>query len=304
MFFRNISLFRFPATAADRLQELDSKLGQHLLRPCGPLELSVRGWVSPFGRGSEVYAHGCGPYRWLTLGGEDKLLPAAVVNQAIAEKVEALESARLRPVSAKEKKKLKDEVLVDLMPRALARPSRLSGYLDTDTGWLLVDSASNKAAETFVSKLREALGSFPAVRAEAEESPRAVMTEWLIDSTLPTGFALGDECELKDPADRGAIVRCRRQELDSDEIREHLKCGKLVSQLGLNFQERMQFVLDDTLTMRKFKLLDGATEVIEKGDRDSVRAELDARFALMSHELAGLLTVLEKLFGVPRPQGA
>ncbi len=303
MFFRNITLFRYPAENASKLKKLEQKLGEHELRPCGPLELSTRGWVSPFGRGEEVLSHGVGPYVLLTLGGEDKLLPGSVVNQALVVKLEKLEKQRGKPVGGRERRKLKDEVLTDLMPKALARPSRLMGYLDTENGWIAVDSSSRKAAETFVSKLREALGSFPAVQAEAEESPRAVMTEWLIDGKLPKGWVLGDECELKDPADQGAIVRCRRQELESDEVREHLKSGKQATQLALVFQERMRFVLDENLTVRKFKLLDVATESLESGDRESANAELDARFALMTHELALLFQAIETIFGVPRPHG-
>jgi recombination associated protein RdgC len=303
MFFRNVTLFRFPAENAAKLKKLEQKLAEHVLRPCGPLELSTRGWVSPFGRGEEALSHGVGPYVLLALGGEDKLLPGSVINQALAEKMEKLEKKRGKPVGGREKRKLKDEVITELMPRALARPSRMQGYLDTEHGWVAVDSSSRKAAETFVSKLRESLGSFPAVQAEAEESPRAVMTEWLIDGKLPKGWVLGDECELKDPADQGAIVRCRRQELESDEVREHLKSGKQVTQLALVFQERIRCVLDENLTIRKFKLLDIATESLESGDRESANAELDARFALMSHELALLLASIETIFGVPRPHG-
>ncbi len=303
MFFRNVTLFRFPVENLAKLKKLESKLAEHALRPCGPLELSTRGWVSPFGRGEEVLSHAIGHYVLLNLGGEDKLLPGSVINQALGEKLEKLEKQRGKPVGGRERRKLKDEVLTELMPRALARPSRLLGYLDTENGWIAVDSSSRKAAETFVSKLREALGSFPAVQAEAEESPRAVMTEWLIDGRLPKGWQLGDECELKDPADQGAIVRCRRQELESDEVREHLKSGKQVTQLALVFEDRMRFVLDENLTVRKFKLLDIATESLESGDRASANAELDARFALMSHELTLLLGAIETIFGVPRPHG-
>jgi recombination associated protein RdgC len=238
----------------------------------------------------------------MALGGEDKLLPTAVINQHIAEKVDEIEKQRGRPVGARERRKLKDDALTELLPRALARPSRLAGYLDIAQGWLVVDSSSRKAAEGFVSALRNAIGSFPAVGLEPEESPRALMTEWMIEGKLPAGFALGDECELKDPADRGAIVRCRRQDLAADEMREHLTSGKQVTQLALTFEERMRFVLDDTLTVRKFKLLDIAVEQLDKGDRDSAKAELDARFALMSGEVARLLAAIETTFGVPRPQ--
>lgn len=302
MFFRNLTLFRFPAGIEKRFKKLDAQLAEHALRPCGPLEMQTRGWVSPYGRGEEMFAIEHGVHALLALGGEDKILPGAIINQHIADKAAELEKQRGTPVGNRERRKLKDEALNELMPRALSRPSRLAGYLDLGNGWVVVDSSSRKAAEGFVSGLRNAIGSFPAVGLEPEESPRALMTEWMIDAKLPPGFALGDECELKDPADRGAIVRCRRQDLAADEMREHLSSGKQVTQLALTFEERMRFVLDDTLTVRKFKLLDIAVEQLDKGDRDSARAELDARFVLMSGEVARLLAAIETIFGVPRPQ--
>lgn len=302
MFFRNLSLFRFPEGIAARFKKLDEKLAEHELRPCGPLELQTRGWVSPYGRGESMFAIEHGGSALLALGGEDKLLPTAVINQHIAEKVEELEKQRGRPVGSRERRKLKDDALTELMPRALARPSRLAGYVDLENGWVVVDTSSRKAAEGFISALRNALGSFPATSLEPEESPRALMTEWMIEGKLAAGFALGDECELKDPADHGAIVRCRRQDLAADEMREHLTSGKQVTQLALTFEERMRFVLDETLTVRKFKLLDIAVEQLDQGDRDSAKAELDARFVLMGGEVARLLAAIETTFGVHRPQ--
>jgi recombination associated protein RdgC len=301
MFFRNLTLFRFPVANAAKLGRLEQRLAEHVLRPCGPLELSTRGFVSPFGRGEAALTHGVGPYTLVALGGEDKLLPGSVINQALAEKCGAIERKRGKPPGARERRKLKDEVITELMPRALCRPSRTQAYLDTTTGWLVVDSASTKVGEGVCSKLREALGSFPMMQAEAEESPRAVMTEWLITGMLPKGFTLGDEALLRDPADEGALIRARRQELSSDEIREHLKAGKQVTELALVFAERVRFTLDENLKVRKFKLLDIATESLESGDRESANAELDARFALMTGEVTLLLERLEAVFGVPRP---
>ena len=302
MYFRNLVLFRFPEGINQRFQKLEEQLAEHELRPCGPLELQTRGWVSPYGRGEAMFAVQQGSCALMALGGEDKLLPTAVINQHIAGKVEELEKQRGRPVGARERRKLKDDALTELLPRALARPSRMAGYVDIANGWVVADTSSRKAAEGFVSALRNALGSFPATSLEPEESPRALMTEWMIEGKAPAGFALGDECELKDPADNGAIVRCRRQDLGADEMREHLSGGKQVTQLALTFEERMRFVLDETLTVRKFKLLDIAVEQLDKGDRDSAKAELDARFVLMSGEVARLLAAIETTFGVHRPQ--
>ena len=53
------------------------------------------------------------------------------------------------------------------------------------------------------------------------------------------------------------------------------------------------FVLGEDLVLRKFKLLDGAVEQLESSERDDIRAELDARFALMAGEFKRLFNVLE-----------
>lgn len=301
MFFRNFTLFRFSKAAAAELEALPKRLKKHAFRPCGPLEMQTRGWVSPFGRGETELLHQVGAFTLLALGGEDKLLPSSVVNEAVAEKIAALEEQRGKRVGGRERKRLKDEALHELVPQAFVKPFRQAGYFDVKDGWLLVDTASRKAAEGFLTVLRETLGTFPALPLDAEESPRALMTGWLTDAKLPEGFELGDECELKDPVDGGAQVRCRRQALDADEVREHLRGGKQVTQLGLVVDGRVSFVLGEDLAVRKLKFLDVVVEELESTERDSPRAELDARFALMSLTLKPVLARLEEIFRLPRP---
>ena len=303
MFFKNLTLYRFPKSAAEALADgLEKRLKKHALKPCGPLEMQARGWVSPFGRNEPGLSHQIGHFLLLTLGLEDKILPPAVVNEVLADKLEALAEERGKPVGGRERKRLKDEVLFDLMPRAFSRPGRLSGYFDLKRGWAVFDTSSAKAAEQFLTVLRESLGSFVAIPLDPEESPRNLMTGWLTGAKLPEGFELGNECELKDPADTGAVVRARKLDLDSPEIREHLKSGKQASMLGLVAEERSSFVLGEDLTLRKLKFLDVVTEELESTERDSPRAELDARFALMTLTLEPMLHRLEEVFRLTRPR--
>ncbi|HET9485296.1 MAG TPA: recombination-associated protein RdgC [Xanthomonadales bacterium] len=303
MFFKNLTLYRFPKSAAEALGDgLEKRLKKHALKPCGPLEMQARGWVSPFGRNEPGLSHQVGHFLLLTLGLEDKILPPAVVNEVLAGKLEALAEERGKPVGGRERKRLKDEVLFDLMPRAFSRPGRLSGYFDLKRGWAVFDTSSAKAAEQFLTVLRESLGSFVAIPLDPEESPRNLMTGWLTGAKLPEGFELGNECELKDPADTGAVVRARKLDLDSPEIREHLKSGKQASMLGLVAEERSSFVLGEDLTLRKLKFLDVVTEELENTERESPRAELDARFALMTLTLEPMLHRLEEVFRLTRPR--
>jgi recombination associated protein RdgC len=300
MFFRNLTLFRFSPAVAQSLGDLDAALAARALRPCGPLEAATHGFVSPFGPESEALSHTVGGATLVTLGGEEKLLPAAVVNAELGKRLRKDAERRGRPLGGRQRRALKAEVLDTLLPQAFVRPSRLDAYLSTKTGWVVLDTASRKAAETALTALREALGSFPAQPLAAAETPRALLTRWLAQGELPAGLALGEECELRDPAD-GSVIRCRKQALESAEVRAHLKQGKQVFQLGLQFEDRVSFVLGEDLVFRKLKFLDVVQDALDADGRDSAEAELDARFALMSLELEQVFAGLEQWFGLTRP---
>lgn len=304
MFFRNLTLFRFSEKVADDLDNLEAALDTHRLRPCGPMEMASHGFVPPLGPDAQALTHAVGRSLLATVGSEDKLLPASVVNEELSRKVRKLAEAEGRRVGGRERKRLKQETLDQLLPRAFSRPSRLSVWLEREAGWAVFDTASRKAAEQALTSLREALGSFPAVPLAPEKSPRQIMTDWLTSGDLPAGLSLSDECELRDPANAGgAVVRCRHQELESDEIREHLRGGKQVFQLGLEFDQRIGFVLGEDLVLRKLKFFDVITDELDHAQADSAAEEMDARFALMTLELRRLLDQLDTWFGLPRLEG-
>lgn len=291
MFFKNLTLFRFP-TSLD-LSELDARLADVPLKPVGALDMSSKGFVSPFGRDAEALSHRVDDAIWLTVGSEDKLLPAAVVNDLLGKKLAELEQKEGRKPGGRMRKRMKEDLVHELLPRAFVRPSRTDAVLDLRHGLCIVDTASRKAGEAVVSEIRHALGSFPALPLNAEVAPRAVLTGWIAGEPLPEGLSLGEECELKDAAEHGAVVKCQHQALQSEEIGKHLEAGKQVTRLALTLDDHVSFVLGEDLVIRKLKFLDGAVDRLESSERDDLRAELDARFALMAAELKRLFAVLE-----------
>ncbi len=291
MFFRNLTLFRFP-TSLD-FSELDSQLQQAPLKPVGPLEMSSRGFISPFGRNEEVASHRADEAIWVSVGGEDKILPGTVVNDLLARKLDEIEEKEGRRPGGKTRKRLKDDLLHELLPRAFVKPSRIDAMLDLKSGFIAVDASSRKSAENVVSELRGAMGSFPAVPVNAEVAPQSILTAWIAGEPLPEGLSLGEECEMKDPIDGGAVVKCQHQELRCEEIDKHLEAGKQVTKLALVLDDHVSFVLGDDLIIRKLKFLDGVVDQLESTGSDDLRAELDTRFALMSAEVRRLFTILE-----------
>lgn len=300
MFFRNLMLFRFSQTTAQTLADISPWLSQHRLRSPGPLEVATTGFVSPYGPDSNVLVHTDESFHWFTLGREERLLPATVVNAELNKRLHAESERRGRPVGGRQRRAIKAEVLDVLLPQAFVRASHVNAYLDRDLGWLVIDTSSLKTADMVLTKLREALGSFPAVPMAPNNPPRLFMTDWLANGRLPAELFLGDECELRDPAS-GATVICRQQELESGEVHQHLKQGKQPFRLGLQFQDRASFVLGEDLVIRKFRFLDIVQDSFDAGDVDSHESELDARFAVMTRELRLVLDGLEQWFGLERP---
>ncbi|MBV6747244.1 recombination-associated protein RdgC [Xanthomonas vasicola] len=290
--FKNLTMFRFPPSLD--VEGLDDALQECILKPVGPLELSSRGFISPFGRDETGLSHRIGNTIWLTVGGEDKILPSSAVNDLLAKKLAEIEKQEGRKVGGRARKRIKDDLIAELLPKALVKPPRTDVLVDLDLGLVVVDTSSRKTGENAVSEIRRALGSFPALPLNAEVAPRSVLTGWVAGEPLPDGVAVGDECELRDPMEGGATVRCQKQELQADEIGKHLEAGKQVTRLAVSFDDHVSCVIGEDLAVRKFKLLDGAVDELERTERDDLRAELDARFALLSGEV-------RRLFAKPEP---
>ncbi|MFK3846646.1 recombination-associated protein RdgC [Stenotrophomonas sp. NPDC078853] len=296
MFFRNLVMFRFPIGLD--FSQVAEQLPAATLKPVGPLEMSSRGFISPFGREeTEQLHHAIGNWLWLTVGAQDKILPASAVADALEQKLAEIEHNEGRRPGGRERKRMKDDLIHELLPKALVKSSRCDVFLDLARGVAFVDTSSRKQGENLMSDIRGLLGSFPAMPLNAEVAPRSVLTGWIAGETLPAGLFLGEQCQLEDPVTGGAIAKLDRQELVSDEIRNHLDAGKQVTRLGLVVEDNVSLVLGDDLVVRKLRFLDGALDKLEDGD-DGRRAELDARFALQAGELGALFDRLSDAFRI------
>lgn len=295
MWFKNITLLTLPAAFNVDVAALETALAEHPLRSPGPLEDETRGFVSPFARDDAAMTHGTDGAALFCLGEDSRVLPASVFNEAIAERIALYEQDHGRKPGKRLRNAYREAALAELLPRAFIKHSRTAAYLDLRRNLLVVDSASDAAAEAVATALRDALGSFPARPLCWEVSATLLMSEWLIAGRLPDGFEFGDECELKDPSDHAMVARFRNHDLTAEEVVEHARCGKQVTQLGLIFDGRIGFVLDAKLKLRKLRFLDVVAEQIDAQDGADADQILDAEFALMSLELRRLFARLDEV---------
>jgi recombination associated protein RdgC len=296
MWFRNLQLYRLIDGFEFDPESLHQALSTAAFRPCAGLDTHSAGWVAPAGREATELVHASNGRMMVCLRREDRILPAAVIREQVEEKVEAIAQAEGRRVGRKERQQIKDEVVTDLLPRAFTRSSHLYAYIDPADGWVVVDSATAKKAEDLLSLLRQTLGSLRVKPLAVDSAPAAVLTRWL-ETQPDDGFVLGDECELKEPVDQGGVMRGRRMDLASPEVRSHLDAGMRVAKLAVEWQDRIGCLLCDDLAIRRLRFLDLVLEQAAEVEADDALARFDADFALMGMELARFVPAVIAAYG-------
>lgn len=302
MWFRNARVFRFTKPFDISAEALEEKLQAEAFKPCGPQETSRQGWVPALGKHSDQLVHSANGYHLIALRKEEKILPGPVVKEAVEERAEAIEIEQGRKVRRKEKDELKEQIMLEMLPKAFSRNRRCFAYLAPQDGVLVVDAGSAKQAEDLASTLRKALGSLPVRPPAVEQAPAFTFTGWLNETVdLPATVSLGNECELKDPSEDGGVVRCKGLDLKADEIRNHLEAGMQVTKLALTWDDNVSFVLDEELGIRRLKFGETLQEQLDDVDADDAMAKFDAAFTIMTLELSRLIPgLLEALGGEDR----
>lgn len=297
MWFKNLTVLRLVEPLPFSAETLAARLGRYAFQPCPDHQPSAAGWTPPLGRKATDLAHIVDGRLLLCLRTEEKLLPAMVINQALAERIAVIEDRQQRTVRRREKLELREQLVQELLPRALSRSRQSYAYIEPATDRIVVDSAGPRGVEEIIGMLRKTLDTLSVVPLRVQQPPAMVMTAWLAAGEAPAEFALGDSCELRDHQEAGGVVRCRGQDLTGDEIHAHLQAGKLVTRLALNWDERVAFTLDETLVIRRLQFSDVVREPLRDTATDSLEAVFDAEFVLMSGELAIWLPRLLELFG-------
>jgi recombination associated protein RdgC len=289
MWFKNLTVYRLPADWSWSTASLEEALARRPLQPCSPLEMRSMGWVAP--ATTDRLLHTLGEHHLLALGVDQKLLPASIVRQEAERRAKAQAETQGFPVGRRQMRALKMQVLEQLRARALSRRRLTRAWIDPRSGWLVVDSASDRRAEELVETLRDTLGSLAVQKVETERSPSACMAGWLMQADASGAFSIEQDLELQSGEPAKSIVRYRRHPLDGKEVRAYVAGGKRPTQLGLTWNGRISFVLTEKLQIKRVEFLEVAPERGDEEEIDPVE-QFDLDFAVMAGELAKLIIEL------------
>ena len=292
MWFKNLQLYRLPKNWADNTGKLEEQLSTLTLQPCSACYLQSIGWIAPRDGGPLV--HSVNRQWLLALGIEQKLLPASVVKQFANDKAKEIEENEGRRVGRKEMRDLREAMTIELLPRAFVRRRTTFGWIDPVNGWLAIDAASPAKAEEFLEHLRKSVDQLPAKLLQVTQSPSSAMTGWVAEGEAPSHFTLDQDLELRSA--EKATVRYVKHTLEGEEIRQHIADGKVVTRLAMTWGDRISFLLNENLQIKRLSFLDLLKEQADsQAENEDERFDID--FTLMTGEVAQLLNDLLEALG-------
>lgn len=288
MLFANATIFHLSSNLPDNFETL---LGNQIFEPCSAFSQSSFGWTSPLPEGFEDLTRSFGQRVLFAAKIEDKVIPATAVKDLVSEKSSQFANLDGNRPSAKQRQQFKEAAFDELLPRALSKHRQILAYIDPLAGLLVINSAVAADVERFVNYLRMTLGSLEITRIDGGLSVIQLFTQWLKRGQAPQGFELADACDLID-LETGASVACKKISLRNSEILAHLDAGKVCAKIRLTWAQTLSFTIDKDLVLRQIRYEAMSDEPApEDQDLDpeiKALAELDARFALLSQEIAGL----------------
>lgn len=299
MFFKNLKIYKLDSDKLTPGVSLTEQLARGPFERCASNQPVSRGWVSPRNNGELIHVQNGNVL--IALRTEERIMPSSAINREVAERAEKMAAEQGYKPGRKQLKELKERVIEELMPRTLTKQHTTFAWIDLNNNTLAIDASTEGKAEAVIEHLRHCLDEFPLKPLHTNVSPQSAMADWLASGEAPSGFTIDRDCELKSVGEEKATVRYVRHPLGDEvheEIKAHLAAGKLPTKLALTWDDRLSFILTDTLHIKRIAFLDIVKEQAEQDGETTMEEQFDADFALMTGELSRTIThVIDALGG-------
>ena len=287
IWFKNAIIYQLNNDTLLNKDTIEKAIKSTPFTPCGNLDTSKTGWVSPYNdNNNEDYIVDMQGHLLLRIKKESKILPAPVIKQALLEKIDKQEQALSRKLTKNEKATLKDEVMIDLMPRAFSKYNHYWLWIDTHNKRIIIDCSSFKQAEDILAILRKQLGALALTPLSIDTPLEQVMTTWVKEKLNFAPFLLGDQAELKDPLEGNGIISCKNQDITSDEMLIHFDSGKWITKIKIIDERGVNFSICNDYTFKKIKFDSSVLDENADFCIDEYDKKLEADFFIMANVLS------------------
>ena len=211
--FKNLTVYRVGADSAPDLSAVEEALSRGRFVACGATQPKSMGWVEPRGEAHAPLVESIDGQWVMRLQTEQRVVPGAVVKRRVDEMAREIEQTTGRKPGKKLGKELKEQALLELLPRAFTKQSGTWVWWSPRERLLMLDTGSQARADEVVTLLIKQIDGLSLSLLHTEMSPAVAMAHWLGTGEAPQGFTVDRECELKSASEEKATdfpARSRR----------------------------------------------------------------------------------------------
>ncbi len=286
-------VYRIGAAWAPSVAQVEDGLAQARFVECGATQEKSVGWIAPRGEAHGALVEAVGGHWILKLMIESKAVPAGVVKRKVQERLAQIEATEGRKPGKKETREIKEDAKLVLLPMAFSKQASVTVWIAPAAQLLVIDAASQAKADEVVTCLVKSLDGMAVTPLQTTSSAAAAMSQWLTSQEPPAGFSVDRECELKASDESKAAVKYSKHPLDIDEVRQHIAAGKLPTKLAMTWNDRVSFLLTESMQLKKLAFLDVVFEGAAAQEDDG----FDADAAIATGEMSRLIPELMEALG-------
>lgn len=298
MWFKNLKIFKL-AMNIGTADELSCLLEKNRFQQSSATQMETHGWTEP--REGHGLVYSIEGHHLICMRTEKKLLPASVVNQATKIRAAEIEEMQGYRPGRKQLKEIKEEITDQLMVKAFSVQQNTRAWVDTKSGWFVIDTASESKSDLIIGMLAKCFDVFPLSPISIVQDPKQAMTEWLAADCAPHGFTIDQDLEMISRTAEGSKVRYVKQSIEHDLVSRHIQEGKYCTRMAMTWGDKVSFVLDGDLNIKRVHPLDiMKQQIIDKNENEVFESD----FVLMTMTLSNLISdVVDSMGGLQKPEG-
>lgn len=287
MFFKNLIIYQFDKNSS--IERLNNDMLKNMaFTPCGPTDSIKKGFVSPIGD-DEVLKLQVQDHSLLRVCTESKILPSSVIKKKTSERIEQLEQKLGRRATKGEKHRIKDEVIIDLLPVAFTKDKYTYVWINHQDQFIAIETSSFNVAEDILSLIRKELGRLSLTPLHTEKSVSPFFKEWVLDDNPPANFFVLNDAMLADTLDGNGKIKLIDENLTAEEVKSYLNGGREIKSLSFSYKQQTVFTVNTKLVFSKISY---SSEMLDENcdiSPDDQAKRIEADFYLVTNELATLI---------------
>jgi recombination associated protein RdgC len=266
--------------------ELEPQLSEQALTPCPAHARMSFGWKILENHEFSLNIHG---YSLIVFGKEERILPPAVIQHLLHQKMSEMNQQRGYPVKRHEKQQLKQDIEFNLLPKAFCVQKKQAVLFDKKNRRLFIESTSPQQIDLIISLIHKTIGQNIEIKPTAlPEDLTELWLKWLSEpSSLPHFLSFSDRMQWVDSDNQRKQVKLQGYDWQEDSTIEWLEKGLIPQEISFIWRDLLQFTLSPNFIFKRVQALPGLQEELE-ADSLETHQEL-SQLLIVGHTLQQLI---------------